>query len=337
MSNELTNGTKSTIRISRKLNRIIRLFNKYRGIATFLGVIVSSLWVFVCNIYYYGYASKLGVDISYISKDNTSLLINVLVFVFSFVYCILYICRMSEQLDNNGTDYKAIKKSIVKSLIPLSLSILFLASYVMLVFIGALDFIAKIEVMFSLFCGLSLCQTVTFFIQLAVTPIEKKMNKKQESNSSSDNTNIEMDSLLKDDNDPKNKKENNRSTSILISVALTVFIIIIVISFLIGWFNASNQREFNFIVTNFECTDITSDEVQYNLILSENDDYYCLSAYTVNKINGVNKITIYSNYQTITNKSKVEETKITKREFDKSEISNDTPPFKDFQCGIMSQ
>lgn len=66
-------------------------------------------------------------------------------------------------------------------------------------------------------------------------------------------------------------------------------------------------------------------------------NYYCLSAYTVNKINGVNKITIYSNYQTITNKSKVEETKITKREFDKSEISNDTPPFKDFHCGIMSQ
>ena len=352
--NANTQSSKSNAKkITKQLNRLLRLMNKYKALGAALGVVLTCYWNLLCDIFYRGYAARLGVDSLYIHKDSGSLLISVLAFFFGFALIIPFANKLSDQLDKNG-------RSILATLqcVGISFAISFIAFVVIGVLVARLGQQMAIEIAFIplLFLTLSFSSGVVFFLQLIVLPVSKfwhflkekknktnenappedsKINEKQSTNSndstepiqdsekstSSGAGDVSKEQDTNPDGDTKSGVKIRYILMALIFVALSMAIF-----FYAGRYSATEKKEFAFIVNDFKVGITFSNTVQHNLILSETDEYYCLSAYTITNKNKTEKVTVYTGHQTVINKSEIkEEIKIVKKKFDESEIVNDVP------------
>lgn len=366
----------SAKKVKKQLNKLLLLIDKYKALCAALGVILTCYWNLLCDLFYRGYATRLGVDSLYIHNDSGSLLISVLAFLFGFALIIPFANKLSDQLDKNGRSILATLKCTGISLI---ISVIaFVAICVLIVTLGQ-QMVIEIAFIPLLFLTLSFSAFAVFFLQLITLlvsiPIhitKKLINKIVKKNTSFDandidkaqgvNSNCNAESMqvrvictsgkvqisTASPNPRVHRKRVYRLTSVvrsrtteqsadsdnntkskvpyILTVLLILFALCMALFFCIGRLSASAKKEFAFIVNDFENEITSSNTVQHNLILSETDEYYCLSAYTITDINKIEKVTVYTGHQTVINKSEIkEEIKIVKKKFDESEIVNDIP------------
>lgn len=324
-----TETTKTSGKIVKKqLNRLLRLIDKYKTLGAALGVILTCYWNLLCDLFYRGYGSRLEVDSLYIHNDSRSLLISILAFLCGFSLLIPFANKIANQLDKNGTRISATVLSFLKSL---GLSALWFAVIVGLGVMTGFQIIIEVVFIPALLFVLSFAMLMVFFLQFIILIVSKLIqvlkkcinNKKTKSNTPSD---ADDKANKQDTNSACNPKPNINVTFVLI-ILLILVALIMAVFFYAGQLSASQKKEFAFIVNDFKNEIILSDTVQYNLILSETDEYYCLSAYTITNKDEIGKVTVYTGHQTIISKSEINgEIKIVKKNFDESEIKNDTPP-----------
>lgn len=307
-----------TLHVKKLINRALRLFKKYKVIFAPLCVIITCIWGLSCDLYYYGYASYLGTDTLYIQKDSRSLLIYTVIFALSFVCSVFFAYNVSKQMDKNETSKGTALKSVAKSF---GLCFLIFIIIVLLSVATGFRIVPEVILLPVFLFTFAFCKFIIFIIQFFAV-LWKDLMKKINKHFANSKANAHPPTSQK----AKAKNNHHFSKTKCFLTVLIIAILPMVSFFYAGRFGVFQNKEFTFVVSKFDAMAISNNKIQYNLVLSENDEYYCLSAYIITDINEVNKIYIYSNYQTIINKSEVEELKIVKMTFDQSEITKDELP-----------
>ena len=135
--------------------------------------------------------------------------------------------------------------------------------------------------------------------------------KKSECDNSQQQNNDESNTTIA----PPNVSQPRNNWGKLLLAALLISIIFMPISYLFGWQQASQKEYFDFIVDEYNDEIGIDNSLCYNLILSQNSEYYCLSGYTISKDDGKEVIKIFPDYQTIVPKSDDETVKIIRKRF----------------------
>lgn len=220
---------------------------------------------------------------------------------------------MDKRLDKNmNSPLRALRSFFI------SLSLTFLT----LVVIGFVLMLTKgvisVEILFLPFVILTLLSSssVVYFIQFICLLFEfivKKIKelKKVECNNSQQQNNDESNSTVT----PPNISQPRNNWGKLILAALLISILFMPISYWFGWQQASQKEYFDFIVDEYNDEIGVNNSPGFNLILSQNSEYYCLSKYTISKDDGKEVIKIFPDYQTIVPKSDDESFIIIRKHF----------------------
>ena len=310
-SSEINGKAKSVLK---KLNKVVKNYKELGlTMCAIVGTVVTCYWNLLCEVYYNGYSVGLGIDIRFIEKDSQGLFISILIFLSSSLFLLPGIREMDKRLDKNmNSPLRALRSFFI------SLSLTFLT----LVVIGFVLMLTKgvisVEILFLPFVILTLLSSssVVYFIQFICLLFEfivKKIKelKKVECNNSQQQNNDESNSTVT----PPNISQPRNNWGKLILAALLISILFMPISYWFGWQQASQKEYFDFIVDEYNDEIGVNNSPGFNLILSQNSEYYCLSKYTISKDDGKEVIKIFPDYQTIVPKSDDESFIIIRKHF----------------------
>lgn len=302
-----------------KLSEVVKKY-KELGVAlcAVVGAVATCYWNIACDIFYRGYADGLGIDIRYIQNDSHSLLITVLIFIGSSILLLPGIKIILNQFDRNLLGLYRTGCSIGISFLILVAS---LAVCLLMIFIARGAILLEVIFMPFVVVTLSLIAFLLFLVQFIVMfwGVVVKKIKHYFENKIQQLSKANRKGAKGRNRENKSKLKSGIRIGFLI---LAIATIILSVSYLLGWHNAVSKKEFEFIVDDFQC-EITPDNSPYfNLILSQTDDYYCLSACVISEVDGNSKITIFPDYQTIVTKTDESTTKIIRKRFDFSVIQN---------------
>ena len=127
------------------------------------------------------------------------------------------------------------------------------------------------------------------FFEFIIKQLKKL--KKSECDNSQQQNNDESNTTIA----PPNISQPRNNWGKLLLAALLISIIFMPISYLFGWHQASQKEYFDFIVDKYTDEISVNNSPGYNLILSQNSEYYCLSGYTISKVEG-KEVTRLSNH-----------------------------------------
>lgn len=310
-SSEINGKAKSALE---KLNKVVKNY-KDLGITmcAIVGTVVTCYWNLLCEVYYKGYSAGLGIDIRFIEKDSQGLFISILIFLSSSLLLLPWIKSVIKRLDKN-------MNNILKALVSFILSLFF--TFLTIVVIGLILMITKGAILAELlflplviFTLLSI-STIVYFIQFICLLFEiivkqlKKLKKAECDNSQQQNNDNSNTTVT-----PPNTSQSRNNWGKLLFAALIIAILFMPISYLFGWQQASQKEYFDFIVDQYTDEISVNNSPGFNLILSQNSEYYCLSGYTISKVDGKEVIKIYPDYQTIVPKDDENSVKIIRKHF----------------------
>lgn len=278
-----------------------------------VGTVVTCYWNLLCEVYYKGYSVGLGIDIRFIEKDSQGLFISILIFLSSSLFLLPGIREMDKRLDKNmNSPLRALRSFFI------SLSLIFLTLVVIGFALMLTKGVISVEILFLPFVILTLLSisSVVYFIQFIcllfefIVKIIKEL-KKTECNNSQQQNNDESNSTVA----PPNISQPRNTWGKLILAALLISILFVPVSYWFGWQQASQKEYFDFIVDKYTDEISVNNSPGFNLILSQNSEYYCLSGYTISKDDGKEVIKIFPDYQTIIPKSDDESVIIIRKHF----------------------
>ena len=310
-SSEINGKAKSALK---KLNKVVKNY-KELGLTMFaiVGTVVTCYWNLLCEVYYKGYSVGLGIDIRFIEKDSQGLFISILIFLSSSLFLLPGIREMDKRLDKNmNSPLRALRSFFI------SLSLIFLTLVVIGFALMLTKGVISVEILFLPFVILTLLSisSVVYFIQFIcllfefIVKIIKEL-KKTECNNSQQQNNDESNSTVA----PPNISQPRNTWGKLILAALLISILFVPVSYWFGWQQASQKEYFDFIVDKYTDEISVNNSPGFNLILSQNSEYYCLSGYTISKDDGKEVIKIFPDYQTIIPKSDDESVIIIRKHF----------------------
>ena len=297
-----------------KLNKLVKKYKEFGiTICAIVGTLATFYWNLLCEMYYNGYAKGLGIDTRFIEKDSQGLFISILIYLSSSLLLLPAIKKIDDRLDKNMNKPG---KAFLSFLASLGLAIIPLAGFLLIIILTQGVFLT--ELLFLPFVILALLSTsaVVFFIQFICLFFEfiikqlKKL-KKSECDNSQQQNNDESNTTIA----PPNISQPRNNWGKLLLAALLIPIIFMPLSYLFGWQQASQKEYFDFIVDEYNDEIGIDNSLCYNLILSQNSEYYCLSGYTISKDDGKEAIKIFPDYQTIVPKSDDETVKIIRKRF----------------------
>ena len=311
-----------------KLNKLVKKYKEFGiTICAIVGTLATFYWNLLCEMYYNGYAKGLGIDTRFIEKDSQGLFISILIYLSSSLLLLPAIKKIDDQLDKNMNKPG---KAFLSFLASVGLAIIPLGGFLLMIILTQGVFLTELLFLPFVILALLLNSAVVFFIQFICLFFEfiikqlKKL-KKSECDNSQQQNNDESNTTIA----PPNISQPRNNWGKLLLAALLISIIFMPISYLFGWHQASQKEYFDFIVPKHDFLDAGADERlpllrgqavpacadAYNLILSQNSEYYCLSGYTISKVEGKEVIKILPDYQTIVPKSDDESVIIIRKHF----------------------
>lgn len=297
-----------------KLNKLVKKYKEFGiTICAIVGTLATFYWNLLCEMYYNGYAKGLGIDTRFIEKDSQGLFISILIYLSSSLLLLPAIKKIDDQLDKNMNKPG---KAFLSFLASVGLAIIPLGGFLLMIILTQGVFLTELLFLPFVILALLLNSAVVFFIQFICLFFEfiikqlKKL-KKSECDNSQQQNNDESNTTIA----PPNISQPRNNWGKLLLAALLISTIFMPISYLFGWHQASQKEYFDFIVDKYTDEISVNNSPGYNLILSQNSEYYCLSGYTISKVDGKEVIKILPDYQTIVPKSDDESVIIIRKHF----------------------
>ena len=281
----------------------------YVLICTALGLVINAFWNIACGIWYKGCADELSIGMQFIYKDNQNILISVVVFLGSSVMCLPIVYAIYKFAKWIYKSVFAIIILVFLILLALNPLLLFLAYR----FIEPTRAFINDNIMWFAFASI-----LAFALTLIYLPILVAL-KDNDKKSSKKNTEHQ------DEQKPISKVVTCAKAIIVWVIAAFCFLLSI---YYFAKFATSINSRYKFLVDDYNYTFTYNNNTVYeNLILSETDDIYYLTACTISGDEENLQITIYPYYHTIVKKGDDDVKIVEKKIFSSSIKEGKCPAF----------
>lgn len=316
-TNPINSDEKITAMAKAFLNNIKEYKEAYILLSTAIGLVIGTFFNLSCDMIYRGYADSFHIDIQYVQRDNHDLFVSILIILGTGIMCMpifVFIYQLASKLSR----YK------FKQCIPIIISAVLIFLPIALAVIHQV-FSVKDDWTWILLATVLIAMFALVFITIYLAAL---YSVHRQHRSITSNTNLAEAQDNEENTNNNNHTQGRHWINLIKSIPLLVISLICAL-FAEYWFGrayVSCLTEFDFMVTDSLSELVDVEKPPCNLILSQTDEYYYLSAYEITNQNGLYKITIYPDYHILLQKSDdLNSVSIVRNHFAQAEVKTGLP------------